>query len=174
MSNTKINIVLILLLGLSVNLMAVCDADFHFQNSAEGMVVSFINLSSTESQGTTHYYWDFGDGITSVEENPSHEYSVPGIYMVNLSMITEDLCYDYKIRRVYVGIPPTSPYCELQILFETQNASAPYYNNGQAYVYAFSDVPCCYYAYWSNGMEGEIINNLEPGTYCVTDRKSVV
>ncbi len=167
MQNIKKNIVLILLLGVSVNLMAVCEADFYDHNPS-GLLINFINQSSSESQGTINYYWDFGDGDTSDVKNPTHVYNTPGIYMVNLTIITSESCHDYIIRRVYVGIPPTSPYCELQILFETQNANPPYYNDGQAYVYAFSDVPCCYYVHWSNGMEGETISNLEPGTYCVT------
>ncbi|MDD4149545.1 MAG: PKD domain-containing protein, partial [Bacteroidales bacterium] len=159
MSIIKANIVLTLLLWLSVDLIAICDSDFDYQNSS-GLIINFVNQSSSESEGTTHYYWDFGDGNTSFEQNPSHTYSARGIYTVNLSMITSDLCYDYEIREIYVGIAPPSPYCELEILFETQNATAPFYNNGRAYVYGFSDMPCCYYAYWSNGMEGEIISHL--------------
>jgi len=36
------------------------------------------------------YYWDFGDGITSTLQNPTHYYTVPGNYTVNLT-VTDDL-----------------------------------------------------------------------------------
>jgi PKD repeat protein len=32
------------------------------------------------------YFWDFGDGITSTEENPSHIYENPGVYTVTLTV----------------------------------------------------------------------------------------
>lgn len=161
------NIVLILLLGISFNGFSVCISDFDFQPQSPE-TIQFINLSSSFDEGTIHYYWDFGDGNTSFAENPDNFYSEPGIYDVTLTIITSELCYDSRTIRINVGIPPTSPYCQLDILFETQNASSPDYNDGYAYVYGFSNVPCCYYFYWSNGMEGVEIYDLEPGTYCVT------
>lgn len=39
-----------------------------------------------ESRYGTSYTWDFGDGITSTEANPSHTYAEPGFYNVSLSV----------------------------------------------------------------------------------------
>ena len=146
---------------------AVCNASFEFTEQSP-LLVNFINLSTSLNEGQEHYYWDFGNGSTSFEENPQHLYAAPGIYNVNLTIITTNLCTSQKNIKINVGIPATSPHCYLEIEFETLNATAPNYNNGAARVFGYSDVPCCYYAFWSNGMEGEIIYNLEPGTYCVT------
>lgn len=151
----------------AVNCFAVCDARFQY-SEVNPLQVQFQNTSESFNEGNVHYYWDFGDGNNSFEEHPFHQYSAPGIYTIGLTIITSNLCYSQNIEEIYIGIPPNSPYCFLQIEFETSNATAPDYNNGSARVYGFSDVPCCYYAFWSNGEEGEIIDNLAPGTYCVT------
>lgn len=160
-------IVLLAFISLSFSAYSVCSAEFTYDNPND-LTVNFTNLSQSYNEGNMHYYWDFGDGSTSFSEDPTHTYSTPGIYKACLSIITSELCYDRYSLSVFVGIPPTSPYCQLDIHFQTQNASGPEYNNGQASVYGFSDAPCCYYAFWSNGMEGETISGLEPGTYCVT------
>lgn len=47
--------------------------------------VQFINKSSGK---ISNYYWDFGDGNNSLEENPTHSYQIPGVYTVTL-MITD-------------------------------------------------------------------------------------
>jgi PKD repeat protein len=40
-----------------------------------------------ESEGSiTSWYWDFGDGETSDERNPTHTYRSPGVYEVSLSV----------------------------------------------------------------------------------------
>jgi PKD repeat protein len=168
MKNCKIHIILFLLLIISAGKsFAVCYANFEF-SEVNPLQVQFQNTSESYNEGNVHYYWDFGDGVNSFEENPFHVYNAPGIYTVGLTIITSNLCYSQKIKEIYIGIPPNSPQCFLQIEFETVNATAPDYNNGTALVYGFSDVPCCYYAFWSNGDEGEIVDNLSPGTYCVT------
>jgi len=163
----RIYITSFFLLGFVAHIFAICNAEFHY-HEPEDLLISFINESSSFDEGTIHYYWDFGDGAVSYETNPEHLYSEPGIYKVGLSIITSDLCYDRIVHNVYAGIPQTSPFCNLDIYFETTNATSPEYNDGSAYVYAYSEIPCCYYAFWSNGMEGEYITDLEPGTYCVT------
>jgi len=40
------------------------------------------------------YSWSFGDGTSSSIANPSHEYSLPGTYNVNLLVITTKGCLD--------------------------------------------------------------------------------
>lgn len=47
----------------------------------DGLVVSFTNTS----QNAINYNWTFGDGNTSMDENPVHEYAVPGNYEVTLN-----------------------------------------------------------------------------------------
>jgi plastocyanin len=51
-----------------------------FTPSQAGMTVSFTN---TSTNGTS-YAWDFGDGITSTLQSPSHTYTASGSYTVTL------------------------------------------------------------------------------------------
>ena len=43
-----------------------------------------ISCTNTSTNGTS-YAWDFGDGGTSAEMNPTHTYAVDGIYIVTLT-----------------------------------------------------------------------------------------
>ncbi len=40
------------------------------------------------------YLWEFGDGLTSTEENPFHKYEAPGTYTVNLTVTSAEGCVD--------------------------------------------------------------------------------
>lgn len=42
--------------------------------------IAFNNTSI----GATSYYWDFGDGVTTTQTNPSHSYTSPGTYTIML------------------------------------------------------------------------------------------
>lgn len=58
--------------GFAVDNIKICDkpeASFSYEN--EGQTVQFTN----NSIGGTSYLWDFGDGNTSTDENPMHEYT---------------------------------------------------------------------------------------------------
>jgi len=48
--------------------------------------VSFKNLSSGYA---IRFFWDFGDGTTSVEDEPKHTYTADGTYTVVLNMINQ-------------------------------------------------------------------------------------
>jgi len=66
----------------------------------EPLTVVFQNLS----QNANGFEWDFGDGGTSVEENPSHTYAVGGTYYVALTASRgEDV--DYANNVIDVLIP---------------------------------------------------------------------
>ena len=53
-----------------------------FSYSAVNTSVTFTN-SSTDATG---YYWEFGDGTNSLEQNPVHNYANPGTYNVTLEV----------------------------------------------------------------------------------------
>ncbi len=57
------------------------EADYRYEELF--LTVRFTNRSEG---GPTAYLWDFGDGTSSTEENPSHDYAEPGSYDVTLTV----------------------------------------------------------------------------------------
>ncbi|MBO4656096.1 MAG: gliding motility-associated C-terminal domain-containing protein [Bacteroidales bacterium] len=53
--------------------------------------VFFRNNSQTQSP-MTQFQWDFGDGSTSTESNPAHQYTHGGLYHVTLSVHDDRSC----------------------------------------------------------------------------------
>jgi PKD repeat protein len=66
-------------------------------------LVNFVN----QSTGAVSWIWDFGDGITSTSENPSHIYNIPGTYTVSLISTAANGCTDTLIRVDYITVPGT-------------------------------------------------------------------
>jgi len=62
----------------------------------EGCVPYTINPTPnvTTVDGVASYFWDFGDGGTSNQQNPSYTYLVQGTYTVKLFITTNDGCID--------------------------------------------------------------------------------
>ncbi len=60
----------------------VVTANFSSEIMEGSLTVAFTN----ESNNGTIYLWNFGDGSTSNEENPTHTYASPGIYVVGLTV----------------------------------------------------------------------------------------
>ncbi len=56
-----------------------------FSYTADDLTVTFTNLST----GGGTYFWDFGDGNNSNEENPTHTYLSEGIYIVSLTLTND-------------------------------------------------------------------------------------
>ena len=70
-------------------------------------VTDVVYIENLSSGPYLEYFWDFGDGSTSYEEFPMHEYGEDGTYTVCLtvwSQITGGLCQDtYCLDVVYNG-----------------------------------------------------------------------
>jgi PKD repeat protein len=74
----------------------------------EGADMNFTgNHTDSGSLDTVSYLWDFGDGTTSSDENPSHVYSDDGIYTINLTVTDKDggVGYDTTLAIVYNTAP---------------------------------------------------------------------
>jgi hypothetical protein len=57
------------------------DITTHFDYVMDNNIVSFTNKNTTAST----FIWDFGDGNTSTQENPTHTYDNTGAYEVSLT-----------------------------------------------------------------------------------------
>lgn len=57
---------------------------------------------------TTAWLWDFGDGRTSTEENPLHEYFEDGLYTVSFAVTDVKGCKDTLVMKDYVNVSKES------------------------------------------------------------------
>ncbi len=64
--------------------------------------VEFTDLSVQSS----YWSWDFGDGITSAEMNPTHTYQQPGTYYVTLRVYSEEGCPSEVVHGPFVVVTP--------------------------------------------------------------------
>ena len=74
---------------------------------------------SNDSENGSAYYWDFGDGSTSTEYEPTHFYSTPGVYQVMFVVSDVEGCFesDTSYLEVEIGdfegaiLQPPNPVC---------------------------------------------------------------
>ncbi|MCU7853696.1 MAG: PKD domain-containing protein [Candidatus Thiodiazotropha sp. (ex Monitilora ramsayi)] len=88
-----------------------------------GIAVSFSSAGSSDAEGTlASYAWDFGDGDTSNEANPSHAYAAAGTYTVSLTVEDEGglTNSDSTTAMIEDGQPPP-PVPDVSINSTSQN-----------------------------------------------------
>jgi len=64
-----------------------------------------IPVNNSQTIGDNHsFFWDFGDGTTSTQENPTHQYARSGIYFVKLVVTDGGTCnfLDSIVKRIVV------------------------------------------------------------------------
>ena len=92
-------------------------ADFTFSNVCKNETFSATDQSSVASGSITSWFWQFGDGTTSTNQNPTHDYAASGNYDVTLTVVTNNGCSNTTSKELTVYILPeanfvASPVCE--------------------------------------------------------------
>ncbi|MEP2025430.1 MAG: PKD domain-containing protein [Reichenbachiella sp.] len=89
----------------NVNVNPLPVVNFSFTETCDGTNVAFTNLS-TISAGSMTYEWDFGDGGSSTDTNPTHLYALANTYLVRLTVTSGFNCE--SILEQSVVVDPTS------------------------------------------------------------------
>lgn len=134
------------------------------------LTLSFYDVSLGAAQS---WAWDFGDGSTSTQQNPTHTYADTGVYLVTLSIVTVDGCESEASFEICVGVDCWGiPEFDCQAMFVPLGDSIG--GNGIQFIdLSFSLDPILAWT-WNFG-DGTSSNEqnpyhvyAQPGTYTVT------
>ncbi len=119
-----------------------CQAAFSFiYEPANTLMLNFINQSFPANEAT-RWIWDFGDGVSSAEFGPVHEYPVAGVYTVCLTMIdSAQGCTSSSCLEIVAGEDPWG--CQAFFGFDSQGLTTQFYNmstgNADQFFWDFGD-----------------------------------
>jgi len=115
------------------------------------LTVSFTD--TTQAQGGSSFFWDFGNGDTSSLQNPQCTFMQPGSYDVSLTVTTPDTCFSTYIsigavqvfdlpQAQFTASPPVTSIINPSISFINQslNADSCYYLFGDGQSSTLCDV----------------------------------
>lgn len=85
--------------------------DFTYGDVCVGLPVSFHVHDSTDVNALSAFEWDFGDGTTSNQFEPSHVFDVAGTYLVALT-VTDTVGYTTTVSHHVEANPLPTPYFE--------------------------------------------------------------
>jgi PKD repeat protein len=72
--------------------------------------ITFTNSSVVPASASNHYEWDFGDGNTSVDQDPIHQYASPGVYNVKLKSFSTNGCESNIDAILTINLKPKADF----------------------------------------------------------------
>lgn len=103
-----------------------------FSYIAEDYEVTFKN----DSRDADHFFWDFGDGNSSIAENPQHIYLIAGDFIVRL--IASNECGSDTIQKTVTIVQLPEP----EFIFESDHLNVRFINQSayaESYLWDFGD-----------------------------------
>lgn len=91
-----------------------------------GNSITLTDQSTAANATVTTWRWDFGDGTTSIDRNPTKTYAAPGTYTVTLNVISDKGCgtvTKFATREVKVMELPVADFDILQAACEGRGVS---------------------------------------------------
>ncbi|MBL0343146.1 MAG: PKD domain-containing protein [Bacteroidetes bacterium] len=149
----------------SFNVFPLPVANFSYNNGCVGAPINFSNTSTAVVGNITGWNWTFGDGTTSILQNPPHVYSTPGIYTVQLIVTTNGGCGDSIVKQITISPLPVAAFtsslsCRGTPVQFTSSSSVP---NGvlSAWQWNFGNLQ-------TSGLQNPSVNYNVAGTYNVS------
>lgn len=88
-----------------INVVGEPNADFVCATTSSCLDNNLFTFNNTSTGGFT-YLWDFGDGTTSTQMSPSHQYTMTGSFTITLIARNFYGCENVRIRNLYVTVFP--------------------------------------------------------------------
>ncbi len=79
-------------------------------NSAGTDTATYANMILTPPAANVTYQWDFGDGGTSAQQNPTYMYSQAGTYTVALTVVSQGNASTKKASITVTAAPPVADF----------------------------------------------------------------
>jgi len=161
--------------GGSTNRQRVCtslNAQFTTPDNTSICAPTTINFkdSSISFGSIVKWIWDFGDGTTAADQQPSpHVFATPGIYNVKLNIVGNDGCLsDTFQRQILIGskpiadfkFPPGEPCQNSPVLFV--DSSYVEFGSINSWTWSFSNQPSI------NTTAGRLSHSFDGGNQTVT------
>ena len=118
------------------------DVAFSADNT-NGEIPFTVNFTDASTKSPTTWLWDFGDGETSTERNPTHTYTTAGIYTVSLTA-TNASGSDTEIKTGYIeaGTDPIADFSidsDINYITHTFEFTDKSLNNPTSWLWDFGD-----------------------------------
>ncbi|HPT01951.1 MAG TPA: PKD domain-containing protein [Bacteroidales bacterium] len=88
--------------------------DFYAQQTCAGTSTLFIPASTMAIASVETWFWNFGDGSTSNEQDPGHIYPASGNYLVTLTITDTNGCSNTAAHNIAIAPAPTANFITSQ------------------------------------------------------------
>ena len=124
------------------------DLDSGFTDFPGSRVIQFVDQSWGD---VISWHWDFGDGSSSVEQNPIHEFPYPGEFQVCLFISTTSGCEDIHCESVFIDTTNYNCHAQFDYCSYTYPAYDPAFMD--KYIIGFRNLstPNTAYSWWEFG-----------------------
>ena len=94
-----------------------------------GSLTSFTDLSSIGIGSIDSWYWEFGDGNTSGQKNPTNRYEMAGSYEVSLTTVSNNYCNDMAMLTLVIAEPSVVVSTEIEVASNVLTPNNDGYND---------------------------------------------
>ncbi len=119
----------------SVNVNANPSVGFDAPNGCNNADIQFTNMSS----GGATNAWDFGDGTSSTDADPTHMYGSSGNKVVMLTVTTDKGCVGEATKTITVHTSPTAAFTAVGTCEGDATQFVNTSQNGNAFAWSFGD-----------------------------------
>ncbi len=151
------------------------NADFSYTGPCTGTVTQFTDASTISGSTIKTWQWDFGDGNTSTQQNPTNTYSSTGNYTVSLTVTTKEGCDATTTQTVKISNGPTLSLTTTDENCSKQDGTASVTASGGSgtYTYQWSTTPKQTTSTASGLVAGTYTVSVDDGVCAATSKATV-